>query len=380
MSARRPPERFLVAFSFAGEQRELVRRIAEAVEAELGAPNVFLDEWFEHYIAGHDADLKLQEIYERRAVLAVVCVSAAYGEKPWTADEHEAIRARKMRARNATDESARLAILPIRVGDGEVEGIPFNAISHDAREKGVAGTARLIIDRLGLILPRPEAPAVSGWPSLPPALHWPVANHSEARDAFQRLIGGDAPWRLLPILGGSQTGKSHITRQMLGNGLRLPDLACGRMDFKGSTDLERELPSFVQHLGVPVPQGKRLNPALDAILDALCERRRPTLLIFDTYEQAGEAEEWVERRLLPSLIRSPWLRVVIAGQRVPETAGALWEAEASRPIPLETPPADDWFEFGRRHNPELAREFVEQACRLTNATSALLAQLLGPRT
>ena len=35
MSARPVPEKFLVAFSFAGEQRELVRQIAEAVEQRL---------------------------------------------------------------------------------------------------------------------------------------------------------------------------------------------------------------------------------------------------------------------------------------------------------------------------------------------------------
>jgi hypothetical protein len=36
MPTRTLPEKFLVAFSLAGEQRELVRAIAEAVEEELG--------------------------------------------------------------------------------------------------------------------------------------------------------------------------------------------------------------------------------------------------------------------------------------------------------------------------------------------------------
>ena len=75
MPTRDVPERFLVAFSLAGEQRDLVRTIAEAVENKLGCGAVFLDEWFEHYIAGDDADLKLQDIYGRRCDLAVVCVS-----------------------------------------------------------------------------------------------------------------------------------------------------------------------------------------------------------------------------------------------------------------------------------------------------------------
>ena len=75
MSFRKLPDEFLVAFSFAGEQRDLVRGIAEVVEKELGSPNVFLDEWFEHWIAGADADLKLQDVFGTRSALVVVCVS-----------------------------------------------------------------------------------------------------------------------------------------------------------------------------------------------------------------------------------------------------------------------------------------------------------------
>ena len=69
MLARKLPENFMVAFSFGGEQRQLVRAVVEVVERELGSPNVFFDEWFEHYIAGGDADLKLQQIYGERCAL-----------------------------------------------------------------------------------------------------------------------------------------------------------------------------------------------------------------------------------------------------------------------------------------------------------------------
>ena len=82
MAARKVPDRFAGAFSFAGEQRDLVRAVAEAVERRLGPSSVFFDEWFEHYIAGNDADLTLQEIYGDRCTLAVVCVSAQYGANP----------------------------------------------------------------------------------------------------------------------------------------------------------------------------------------------------------------------------------------------------------------------------------------------------------
>jgi len=128
MAARPLPDRFLVAFSLAGEQRDLVRTIAEAVEKQLGEGTVFFDEWFEHHLAGAGADVKLQRIYGEQTALAVFCVSQAYGSKPWTLTEFDAIRARLMKARAATDPREQDSILPIRVGDGEVEGILFNAI------------------------------------------------------------------------------------------------------------------------------------------------------------------------------------------------------------------------------------------------------------
>ena len=276
MSTRELPDKFLVTFSFAGEQRDLVSAIAEAVEKELGSPNVFFDEWFEHYIAGQDADLKLQEIYGERCELVVICVSERYGGKPWTQAEHEAIRARMMKARDTKDERDKLRILPIRVGDGEVKGIPFNTIVPDIRKKSVAEAAKLIIDRLHLILPSlgQGAPAVPDWPEQLLPLHWPIADHSEVRTAFELLLTRTAPCRFLPVRGPTESGKSYITRQMLRHALSMPDFACGRFDFKGTTDMDAELRAFVQELGVTLPPtAPRLNERLGHILDSLKSTR-----------------------------------------------------------------------------------------------------------
>ena len=86
-------EKFLVAFSLAGEQRHFVRAIAEAVGRELGSGTVFFDEWFEHHLGGGGGDLKLQRICGEQSILAVYCVSNEHGRKPWTLTEHEAFRA-----------------------------------------------------------------------------------------------------------------------------------------------------------------------------------------------------------------------------------------------------------------------------------------------
>jgi hypothetical protein len=350
----------------------------------LGRGTVFLDEWFEHYIAGDDADLKLQDIYGRRCDLAVVCVSERYGSKPWTKAEHRAIRARYMKCSAAVEKRERGTILPIRVGDGEIEGILFNALVPDVRGRSAAESAELIIARLRLLKPGLETasadtPPRPAWPEAPPPLSWPMADHSAARAAFGDLLTSGVAWRLLRIRGVSETGKSHITRQMLANALAIPEIACGRFDFKGTTDMDREVRAFVQDLGVSVPATTpRLHERLDQILGALRHRAQPTLLIFDTYEVAGETQEWVEKSLLQSLIRASWLRVVIAGQQVPDSTGAVWATVACPIVQLELPAPADWYDYGKRHRANLKLEHVETACDLARGKASLLAQLLGP--
>jgi hypothetical protein len=206
-----------------------------------------------------------------------------------------------------------------------------------------------------------------------------MADHSGAREAFAELLTSGVPWRFLPIRGASETGKSHITRQMLANALAIPDIGCGRFDFKGTTDMDREVNAFVQELDVPIPPpSQQLHERLGDILDALKERAQPALLIFDTYEMAGETQEWVEMQLLPTLIRATWLRVVIAGQKLPELTGAVWAAAACPTLQLVPPPAADWYEYGRQHRPSLTLPEVETVCRLASHKASLLAQLLGP--
>ena len=290
-----------------------------------------------------------------------------------------------MQARAAPAESARLAILPIRVGEGEVAGILFNAIVPDVRDRTPQQAAKLILDRLRLVAPDPRPGAATpdtapGWPAAPPQLQWSAADHGVVRDACATLLTRDAPWRFVSICGPSESGKSHIVRQMIASALRLPGLACGHLDFKGTTDMDAAVRSFVQYLDVPEPPASpRLGERLGCILDALRKRARPALLLLDTYEAAGaEAQEWVERQLLAAVVREPWLRVVVAGQRVPRHAGAVWEASAAAPLVLQLPQPADWYAYGRQHRPGLTLEQVEVACTLAPGRVGLLSQLLGP--
>jgi len=157
MALRPVPETFLVAFSLAGENAELVRSIAEHVEEQLGRGAVFYYEWYAHYIAGDDADLKLQAIYTR-SELVVLCISGSYGGKPWPLAEHRAIRSRSLQIDERTGKSESERVLPLRVADGDIPGLLLNTITVDARQRPPSETANVIVARLALI--RSDSPNV----------------------------------------------------------------------------------------------------------------------------------------------------------------------------------------------------------------------------
>jgi TIR domain len=379
--------RFEVAFSFAGPHHEKVRDIAELVATKLGRERVFFDEWYEHEILGDDMDALLQRFYLQESLFVLADLSDDYAGRPWCQAEARAIRALRFEIDPARNETQRLRLLNVRFGPGEVPGIFKTTAYLDGMNKTAQQCADLILKRLDLLRERlapgsppdvASSPPTAPWPETPALLSWPMADHSAARKAFAELLTSKALFRFLPICGPSETGKSHITRQMLGNVLAIPDIACGRFDFKGTTDMDNEIKAFIQELGVSEPgPNVRLNERLSEILIALKRRARPTLLIFDTYEMAGEAEDWVEKQLLPCLIRATWLRVVIAGQKVPGSNRAIWATVAHSIIDLVTPPPADWLEYARQSRPNLTLSEVETVYRIT-CRSSVLDQVFGP--
>jgi hypothetical protein len=374
------PARFHIAFSFAGAQRSLVAAVAAEAERRLGFSTVFYDDWFEHEIAGRNADLLLQRLYGERCDLVVVCVSADYDDRPWTRLEHEAVRARYQRA---TSEQERKGVLLIRVGPGDVEGILPNAIVPDVRERPPSAISDLIVDRLnavspGLLLPTDLSPE---WPSHPPTLRWALANHNEVRRAFAEFITFESPFQLLFVEGPAETGKTTISRQMHAAGYNMPRLRCGRLDLKGTAGLDRQVDLLCLALDICEPPPAPLGARLRSLQEELSRVPQPTLLVLDTYEDAGEAAEWVEERLLVALKRMPWLRIVILGQHVPRAANTPWERLAQERLVLATPTAHDWFDFGREYHPDaddLTLDEVLLAHRLTHGKPALMAQILRP--
>lgn len=160
MPPRTWPDIFLVAFSFAGEQRDIVLPIAEAVERRLGWGTVFYDEWFPADVTGSARDIKLQKIYSEGSETVVFGVSKDYGSKEWTVAEWDAIRARHMKLRAEPDSGAADRILPLRVAEGDVEGLLDNTIWQDARKHSPTYVADQIVRRLTKFRPFADRPYV----------------------------------------------------------------------------------------------------------------------------------------------------------------------------------------------------------------------------
>lgn len=372
-------KRFRIAFSFAGEKKAFVAEVASILAERFGRDQILYYKYHEAEFARGDLALYLPPLYHLDSDLIVVVLCKDYEIKEWPGLEWRAVYGLLKKRK---DKEVMLCRFDQIDGDGLFGLGGFIDLDHKTPEQ----FANLILERLALNQGHSKdfytrnSLADPDWPLESPPLHWPVANHEEAQRAFVQLLTRDARFRLLLIRGASDTGKSHLTKQFFRHALNLKYIACARFDFKGSADLDNEVRFFARQLKVSLPTpGTKITDQLDQIVVLLEETRRPTLLIFDTFEQAGTAEHWAQGNLLPYAIRAPWLRIIIVGQQVPCQYGETWQDISSDVVQLRPATAIAWFKFGKQHKPDLTLDFVRQAHRYSRGGSALLAQLLGPK-
>jgi hypothetical protein len=370
-------KRFRIAFSFAGEKRDFVAQVAAILAKRFGEDQVLYDKYHEAEFARSNLALYLPPFYHDQSDLVVAVLCKDYQTKEWPGLEWNAIYG--LLKKRKQEE-----VMLCRFDGVEGEGLYGLAGFIDLDDKTPTAVAALILQRLAVNEGNSkdyytrDAPAGPDWPEVAPSLDWPVADHSEAQHAFAQLITRASPFRILLIQGISETGKSHLSKQFLGNSFKIQGLSRGRFDFKGSSDMDIELRDFAERLKVKVPAaGTGVSAQLANIFASLEATARPTLLIFDTFELAGEAERWVKENLLLSVISASWLRVIIVGQRVPARSGEPWAGVSSPPIELRPPTAEEWFEYGRLHKPDLTLEFVRQAHSYSRGKSSVLNQLVG---
>jgi hypothetical protein len=128
-----------IVLSFAGEQREFVRRIAEGLqESNL---KVFFDEYEKANLWGKNLYDHLFEIYNKRALFCIMFISEAYAKKLWTNHERSAAQA-------AAFSANREFILPVRLDDTKLPGLPETIGYIDARKVTAAEIVRMAVTKV----------------------------------------------------------------------------------------------------------------------------------------------------------------------------------------------------------------------------------------
>ena len=99
---------------------------------------------------------------------------------------------------------------------------------------------------------------------------------------------------------------------------------------------------------------------------------RPAVILIDTYNRAGTAERlatvseelhgWMEDGFLIQVQHTPALRLILAGQQVPESGLTSWERCCRRHVlgPIRNP--DDWQRFAEHVGARVTREIISAYC------------------
>lgn len=169
-----------VALSFAGEDRQVAEAIADHLR--LAGVRVFYDTWEQAGLWGKDLYQHLSEVYGKAARYSLILISKAYMSKAWT--NHE-LRSAQVRALSERGEY----ILPVRLDDTELPGLPATMGYIDLRKVSTAQLAALLLQKLRSQDTVPAGPPGSS-PSPPkfrvPRL--PRANVDPVADAHSLIV------------------------------------------------------------------------------------------------------------------------------------------------------------------------------------------------
>jgi hypothetical protein len=131
---------FDVALSFAGEQRDYVRKVAAVLESK--GLKVFYDEFYKSQLWGKDLGEYLQQVYSSRARWCIMFISKEYLAKMWPSHERHSAVARQVKQIGEY-------ILPVIFDDGlDVPGVNFTIGYQDARRARPEQIAELFLQKL----------------------------------------------------------------------------------------------------------------------------------------------------------------------------------------------------------------------------------------
>jgi len=128
-----------IALSFAGEDREIVEQIAKKLTEN--NIQVFYDEFEKTKLWGKRLSTHFQKIYGENTCFVLVFVSKEYSLKDWTNFEFSIARG-EAKIRDAE------FILPVRLDNTPLFGLPEDMAYLDLEAEGVDGIVNAVIDKL----------------------------------------------------------------------------------------------------------------------------------------------------------------------------------------------------------------------------------------
>lgn len=132
--------RYDIAVSFAGEDRSVVEEFVNALTAN--NVSVFYDSWEQAQLWGKDLYQHLDMIYRQAAQYCVIFISENYVKKAWT--KHE-LRSAQARAFQQNSEY----ILPIKLDDTELPGLPSTIAYIDLRHTSIKEVVNTLSEKIG---------------------------------------------------------------------------------------------------------------------------------------------------------------------------------------------------------------------------------------
>lgn len=128
-----------VAFSFAGEDREYVDKVAEILSKN--GVRVFYDRYEDVELWGKDLSIHFSRVYRKQAKYFIPFISRHYKEKVWTNYEFKTAMARMI-------ERNEEYILPVRFDKTELDGIRSTLGYLDISNLSPEGLGQKIIAKL----------------------------------------------------------------------------------------------------------------------------------------------------------------------------------------------------------------------------------------
>lgn len=136
-----PNKRFLVALSFAGENREFVEQVANILSIHLGKEKIFYDNFYKAELARPNLDTFLQDIYKEKSNLIAVFLCENYAVKEWCGLEWRVVR-------DIIKHKQDSDVMPFRFDSTEIQGFLSIDGYIDIKNYTPKKVASEILDRL----------------------------------------------------------------------------------------------------------------------------------------------------------------------------------------------------------------------------------------